>query len=768
MDSARIDLVLTRSAIADGFDLPDTTRLLHVDTAPEDTGTDGPLPPSPATPGDLAYVIFTSGSTGTPKGVMIEHAAALNTIHDINDRHGVNAHDRVLALSALHFDLSVYDVFGLLAAGGALVLPDASQQREPAAWLELANRHHVTIWNSVPALMDMFVEHARLLGGAPSLRVVMMSGDWIPVTLAAAIASLLPHARIWSLGGATEASIWSIQYPITPADRHRTSIPYGRPMRNQRFHVLDEALRPRPTWVPGDLYIAGTGLARGYLGDDTKTRAAFLRHPATGERLYRTGDLGRYLPGGDIEFLGRADSQVKIRGHRIELGDIEAALLRHSDVHAAAAVAAGERGGPRRLIAYAVTETASEDELRQALGRELPGYMLPARIVPLDRLPLTANGKVDRNRLPPPQETAPPPDTARAPRDATERLLATIWAELLHPADAPTGHLADATANFFDLGGDSMLAVRMMARIRQHTGRSLPVATLLAHPTVHQLADVLRDRPADETRPTDETRPALVTLRDTGTRPPLILVHPVGGDVLCYAPLTALLDDDQPLHALQYPDPHPAPPTLTCLAAHYADVITAHFPHGPLRLGGWSLGGVIALETARLITERGRTVEHVAAIDLLEPPGPTPPASDAALLAHFARDLAGLAGIDWNPDPADLEPSGDRTAIQQLLARARHAAVLPDDIDATTIERLAARFLHLSRALADHPPAPYRGRVLLLRAMDGATTPATRQWLDLLGEQAETTDVPGDHYSVMRPPNLQTLAAELGKALNDL
>ncbi|MGW9045339.1 amino acid adenylation domain-containing protein [Streptomyces lydicus] len=756
LETAGIELVLTRSAVADGLDLPDGIRSLHVDTEPEETGASGPLPPSPARPDDLAYVIFTSGSTGVPKGVMIEHAGAVNTIQDINDRFDVTAHDRVLALSALNFDLSVYDVFGLLSAGGALVLPDASAQREPAVWRELVHRHRVTIWNSVPALMDMFVAHVGAVGGPPSLRVVMMSGDWIPVTLPGAIASALPNARVWSLGGATEASIWSIQYPITHVDPDWSSIPYGRPMRNQRFHVLDEALRPRPARVPGDLYIAGAGLARGYLGDEAKTRAAFLRHPVTGERLYRTGDLGRYLPDGTIEFLGRADSQVKIQGHRIELGEVEAALLRRPDVRAAAAVAEGERGGPRRLVGYAVSST-TEEELRAALGRELPGYMVPARIVLLDELPLTDNGKVDRRLLPSPQGTAPR-SGAVAPRDAAERLLADIWAEFFGPACGPVG----STANFFDLGGDSMLAVRMMARIRQRTGRSLPVATLLTRPTVASLAEVLREQPGDE------GRAALVTLRDTGTRPPLFLVHPVGGDVLCYAGLGALLDDDQPLHALQYPDIEPAPRTVADLAAHYADAITERFPDGPYRLGGWSMGGVLALEIAHLLTGRGRTVELVAAVDLLEPPGRAEPASDAALLARFARDLAGLAGGDWNPAPAEFEPTGDRSPIEELLARARHAAVLPDEIDAATLERLAGRFLRLSRALADHEPAAYRGRVRLLQAMDGATAPTTRQWLDLLGDRAESVDVPGDHYSVMRSPNLQTLAAEFGKALDDL
>ncbi|MFI8910142.1 amino acid adenylation domain-containing protein [Streptomyces sp. NPDC053513] len=756
MESAGVRLALTRTPDADGLDLPDGTRALRVDAGPAD-GERGTPPPCPAGPRDLAYVIFTSGSTGTPKGVMIEHAAAVNTVQDVNDRFAVTADDRVLGLSALHFDLSVYDVFGPLAAGGAVVLPDASDRREPAAWLDLVNRHRVTIWNSVPALMDMFVEHLRTLDGPPSLRVVMLSGDWIPVTLPGAIASALPNARTWSLGGATEAAIWSIQHPITHVDPRWTSVPYGRPLRNQKFHVLDEALRPRPALVPGDLYISGAGLARGYLGDEEKTRAAFPHHPTTGERLYRTGDLGRYLPDGTIEFLGRLDTQVKIRGHRIELGEIEAALLRRPDVRAAAVTAEGERGGPRHLVAYAVSHS-TEDALREALREELPGAMVPARVVLLDELPLTGNGKVDRGRLPSPRETAARPARATAPRDATERLLAGIWADFFPPADGPV----DVTADFFDLGGDSLLAVRLMARVRQRTGRSLPVATLLARPTVAALAEALRERPDD----TD--RAALVTIRDGGTRPPLVLVHPVGGDVLCYAALGTLLDDDQPLHALQYPDLDPAPHTVADLAAHYADALTARFPQGPYRLGGWSMGGVIALETARLLTERGRTVELVAAVDLLEPPGRTRAPSDPELLARFARDLAGLAGSDWAPDPADLEPADGRSPIGELFVRAREAAVLPADVDAPTLERLAGRFLRLSRALADHEPAPYRGRVRLLRAMDGATPRTTRRWLALLGDRAESVDVPGDHYSVMRHPDLRTLAAALDKALDDL
>jgi amino acid adenylation domain-containing protein len=315
-----------------------------------------------AGPGDLAYVIFTSGSTGEPKGVMIDHRGALNTLVDVNRRFGTGPEDRVLALSSLSFDLSVWDVFGMLAAGGALVVPDAGSERDPAHWAELAARAGVTVWNTVPALMEMLVEYDAGRPGvltAP-LRLVLLSGDWIPLHLPDRIRAAFPGARVISLGGATEASIWSILYPVDEIGEGWTSIPYGRAMANQSCHVLDEDLEPCPVWVPGHLYIGGAGLALGYWRDEEKTCAAFFPHPRTGERLYRTGDLGRLLPSGDIEILGRDDTQVKIQGHRIELGEIEAALARHPRVAATVVSAVGERSGPKQLVAYFVPKPEAD------------------------------------------------------------------------------------------------------------------------------------------------------------------------------------------------------------------------------------------------------------------------------------------------------------------------------------------------------------------------------------------------------------------------
>lgn len=331
--------------------------------------------PETVRPDGLAYVIFTSGSTGQPKGVAIDHRGARNTVVDVNQRFGIGADDRVLGLSELNFDLSVYDIFGLLAIGAALVLPSPERQREPAHWDALMRTHGVTVWNTVPALIDIYVNYLDTVVHRcdETLRVVMMSGDWIPVRLPDAIRKVVPNARLYSMGGATEASIWSIGYPIDTVDPTWRSIPYGKPMLNQSFHVLDERLDPRPVWSTGELYIGGIGLAHGYLGDEVRSAASFFRHPRSGERLYRTGDLGRYLPDGNIEFLGRRDFQAKINGYRVELGEIESALERAAGVQAAVVTLHGDHDRAKKLVGYYVrgkddAEVKAADKLRHRLS----------------------------------------------------------------------------------------------------------------------------------------------------------------------------------------------------------------------------------------------------------------------------------------------------------------------------------------------------------------------------------------------------------------
>jgi pyochelin synthetase len=366
-----VTTVVTTARYAEEFDWAQGTLPVPVDRL-----TDRPTPPRavPAEPTDLAYVLFTSGSTGRPKGVMIEHRSALNTVHDITERFGVTRDDRIFGLAELSFDLSVYDVFGALGVGAALVLPDPDQAGEPTHWADMMRRHGVTVWNSVPAQMQMLVDHLEAVGEIPEdLRLVMLSGDWIPVDLPDRIHALWPAAVVISMGGATEASIWSNYHRVDDVPEGAPSIPYGVPLRNQRFHVLDASLRPCPNWVPGELYIEGVGLARGYWRDPEKTAASFIRHPVSGVRLYRTGDYGRYLPGGTIEFLGRKDGQVKIRGHRVELGEIEAVLTQHPGVDRAVAVKSDDNadGAGVRLLGFVIPGRDSADGVDSLYQRDL-------------------------------------------------------------------------------------------------------------------------------------------------------------------------------------------------------------------------------------------------------------------------------------------------------------------------------------------------------------------------------------------------------------
>jgi amino acid adenylation domain-containing protein len=385
-------LALSDARLIEDLDWPEGVRPLDLPAIAEDAEAPSVAPAAPD-PDALAYVIYTSGSTGQPKGVAVSHRAALNTILDVNRRWGMGPDDRTLCLSALTFDLSVHDLFGTLAAGGALVAVPPAGAREPRVWAELLERHRVSLWNTVPALMELLVDQLEQSGGpAPgNLRLVLLSGDWIPLSLPDRVRALWPEARVVSLGGATEGAIWSIFHEIDRVDPGWTSIPYGKPLTNQSFHVLDGDFRPRPVWVPGELHIGGAGVALGYWNDPERTAASFVTDPHTGQRLYRTGDLGRYLPDGSIEFLGRQDFQVKINGHRVELGEIEAALEAHPGVARAAVTAAplkaengipkqgpakqgpakqGPGAGPRRLVGHVALAEAAPGAPLERLSAE--------------------------------------------------------------------------------------------------------------------------------------------------------------------------------------------------------------------------------------------------------------------------------------------------------------------------------------------------------------------------------------------------------------
>ncbi|MFJ4585190.1 amino acid adenylation domain-containing protein [Streptomyces echinatus] len=361
--AAGCSVVLVRAG-DDHRQWPDTVRVVAVEDCRNRARR---LAESPAKATDVAYVLFTSGSTGAPKGVTVSHQAALGTCTDVCDRFGIGADDAVLGLSSLSFDLSVFDVFGVLGAGGRLVLPRPGSQRDPEHWLELVAEHGVTVWNSVPAVAEMVVSHLGAGAGTGAgdrqgaalagVRVALWSGDWIPVGLPDRWREWSPRCRLISLGGATEAAIWSICYEIGEVDPEWDSIPYGRPLTNQRVHVLDDRLEYCPIWVVGELYIGGLGLAEGYWGDPVRTAERFITHPVSGERLYRTGDLGRWRPDGTIEFLGRTDGQVKLGGFRIELGEIDATLAQHPAIARAVTTATGTRHHPY-LTTFVVPDRA--------------------------------------------------------------------------------------------------------------------------------------------------------------------------------------------------------------------------------------------------------------------------------------------------------------------------------------------------------------------------------------------------------------------------
>ncbi|MDP9835686.1 amino acid adenylation domain-containing protein [Neorhizobium huautlense] len=428
---------------------------------------------------DTAYIIFTSGSTGVPKGVAMSHGAVANTLDDMAARFGMAASDRVFALSSLSFDLSVYDVFAPLSHGAAIVIPDPGQERNPAHWHSMLETHRATIWNSVPMLLDMALVWCASMKVTPptSLRLALVSGDWVPLDLPARLASAAPQTRLVALGGATEAAVWSNWQDAGKIEPQWKSVPYGKPLTNQYFRVLDRYGADRPDRVAGQLYIGGHGLADGYWGDCQKTAAAFITTTDSGERLYKTGDLGCFWENGTLEFLGRDDGQVKVGGHRIELGDITHALQSHTGVARAVAITQETSGG-RQIIAHIATagDTApTEETLRQHCRSLLPTYMVPARIGIHASLPLSANGKIDIRALPAITERRPVSTPIRSSR------VRTVFERVLGRRGLP------ADINFFELGATSIRLVEAHAALRNELGIDLQVTDLFMHTTIAAL-----------------------------------------------------------------------------------------------------------------------------------------------------------------------------------------------------------------------------------------------------------------------------------------
>jgi len=458
-------------------------------------------------PSDLAYLIYTSGSTGEPKGVCCHHGGAMNTIVDLNERFSVEASDRILALSSLSFDLSVYDIFGVLSVGGTIVIPNGSSVNppDPGIWLDLLVTEEVTMWNTVPAFMELLVSHAEFADIAlpSSLRLVLMSGDWIPVSLPSRIRAVCRNidVRVISLGGATEASIWSNMFELgkegSGIPNGWSSVPYGRPLRNQSMLILNDRLEHCEVWVTGSIYIGGVGVAYGYYKNEERTAYQFVIHPESGERLFRTGDLGRVRPGGLLEILGREDSQVKVNGFRIELGEVERVLTDDRSV-ASAALAVHSNS----LCAYLTLSKEAQDvitvnddssfqsrlfeTLRQNCRLRLTDYMVPQHFMILEELPLSSNGKVMREKLPHPVsfcETSSKTALAMKvlPRNIFEGTIRAAFAQALRLSE---DDICCEFDTFFALGGNSLSAIQLIFSLRSKCDKVLGVQALFNAPTI--------------------------------------------------------------------------------------------------------------------------------------------------------------------------------------------------------------------------------------------------------------------------------------------
>jgi amino acid adenylation domain-containing protein len=486
--------VLTARAVADRVPVTDAEVLVLEDLEQQLAEVSGEPFACPAAPDDLCYTIFTSGSTGRPKAVPLDQRGRINNFTDFNRRYTIGPGDAVLSVSSLGFDMTAYDVVGTLLAGGTLVLPDPARERDPGHWIDLIAQHGVTVWHSVPTLLGLLVDAAADLGvkRLPTLRVVLLGGDWIPVALPDRLRALASGARVVSLGGATEASMDSTLFEIGEVDPGWRSIPYGRPMANQLAYVLDPEGHLVPPGVPGELLLGGQGLAWGYLGAAGQTADRFLPDPfsqAPGARMYRTGDLARYRHDGVLELLGRMDFQVKIAGNRVELGEVEAALRALAGI-AEAVAAAPATDGPRSLVGYVVPDRAGSadtdtdtEALREQLRTRLPEYMVPSALVVLEAIPLTPNGKVDRGRLPLPDAAGARGKRPHggAPGTPTEVVLAGIWQNLLSQDEV------SADDGFFALGGDSVTCIRLVTRARA-AGLELTPRMVFQHQTIGELA----------------------------------------------------------------------------------------------------------------------------------------------------------------------------------------------------------------------------------------------------------------------------------------
>jgi amino acid adenylation domain-containing protein len=713
------------------------------------------------------YTIYTSGSTGRPKGVVLTHRAVINTVDWVTRELGFGPHDRLLFVTSPSFDLSVFDVFGALGAGASVEVASKALLDDPMALAARLMDPGITVWDSAPpalARLAPFLKQAK----ASTLRKVMLSGDWIPVWLPGLLQQYFAGVSVHSFGGATEAAIWSNHYHVESMRPSWTSVPYGCPIQNCRYYVLDHHLRPLPVGVAGDLYIAGVCLAEGYLNREELTRERFIPDPfVPGERMYKTGDLSRYWPDSTLEFLGRADSQVKIRGFRVELGEIESALVQLPDVLDAVCSVYVDASEQKSLVAYLVPQAGkvlSEQGVRAALAAGLPEFMLPSHLVVLPALPLSPNGKVDRKALPSPsgRSGAEPPVP---PRNEYERRLVDMWKELLKK-DA-----IGIKDDFFALGGHSLLAVMLITRIKNELGVELKLTRVLERPTIESLAECIANV-SDEPPSVRH----LVALSPVGTRPPIVMVAGIGGYAFTYAKFGSLFSKDQPLFALQAVglegEVTNGGRTIEQVADIYLAELTRERPEGPIIVAGFSFGALAAFELAVRLERQGREVPLIISFDGFAPGYPRVLPWPERLKAH-AAEFASL-GARERKEYLAARLHNVRSRVRHLIGRGDEEMEDVPFADTHMNERLKNSWAnHMQARRAYRTTAVSSAGVLLIRAEIPERWAATTMldplygWQDRVRGPITTVTAPGDHLSVMTLQNQELIVNAITQRVDE-